>query len=165
MDVVAPDTEFSFKNAEISELDFINQEILSGAAKGHFSEFFLTPEGGKGLRLNLASIINAKRRLDSAQPAYGIIYHRQGKPVGFIINSSIQGNTGTEIWMMGVSEKYQGQGHGTTMLNEILGHFEGYNGVVMARCHPASEKMYQMFINRGFKHEKTGEKGTRFLLR
>jgi hypothetical protein len=51
------------------------------------------------------------------------------------------------------------------MLNEILGHFEGYNGVVMARCHPASEKMYQMFINRGFKHEKTGEKGTRFLLR
>lgn len=165
MDVIAPNTEFSFKNAEIFDLDFIYKEILKGASKGHFSEMFLTPEGGNGLKLNLASILTKRRRLDSDQPAYGIIYHRQGKPVGFMINSSIQGNTGTEIWMMGISEEYQAQGHGSALLNEIMGHMSDYNGVIMARCHPASERMYRMFLNRGFKHEQTGENGTRCLVR
>ncbi|WFS17197.1 GNAT family N-acetyltransferase [Pseudomonas sp. 905_Psudmo1] len=165
MDVVAPNTEFSFKNAENSDIDFMHKEILAGASKGHFSESFLTPKGSNGLKLNLTSIVGAKRRLDSDKPAYGVIYHRQGAPVGFIINSSIQGKTGTEIWMMGISENYQGQGHGAALLDEILRHFSDYNGVIMARCHPASQKMYQMLINRGFKHETTGEHGTRFLVR
>ena len=165
MDVVAPNTEFSFKNAEISDLEFICQEILAGASKGHFSEFFLTPEGAKGLRLNLVSILTNNRRLDADQPAYGIIYHREGKPVGFMINSSIQGNTGTELWMMGITEKYKGRGHGSALLNEIMGHMSGYKGAIMARCFPASDIMYQMLLKHGLKHEQTGENGTRCLVK
>ncbi|HHS3346773.1 TPA: GNAT family N-acetyltransferase [Vibrio cholerae] len=165
MDVIAPNTEFSFKNAEISDLDFIYQEILSGASKGHFSELFLTLEGSNGLKQNLISILNYKRRLDSDTIAYGIIYHRKNQPVGFLIITAIDGNKGTEIWMMGITESYQGQGHGSNLLDEILGRMSGYGGVVMARCHPSSEKMYQMFKNRRFTHEKTSQEGARLMVR
>lgn len=165
MDVTPPNTKFSFRNAKLTDLDFIHQEILSGSSKGHFSELFLTSEGSNGLKLNLISILTSKRRLDSDQPAYGIIYHHNGKSLGFMINSSIHGNTGTEIWMMGISQNYQGNGHGSALLNKVMEHMSEYNGVIMARCHPASERMYNMFLNRGFKHEETGGSGTRCLLR
>ncbi|SBW84892.1 hypothetical protein PVE_R2G0867 [Pseudomonas veronii 1YdBTEX2] len=165
VDVIASDEGFSFRNAEENDLDFIYKLILSGSKNGHFSEAFLTPEGSKGLRVNLRSILTKKQRLDARKPAYGVIYHNEGTPVGFLINSSIYESKGTEIWMMAVSEEFQNAGHGSTLLDEILRNFADYRGVMMARCHPASEVMFKMFIKRGFTHKDTGEEGTRILVR
>ncbi|VVM90426.1 hypothetical protein PS663_02799 [Pseudomonas fluorescens] len=165
VDVIASDKGFSFRNAEEKDLDFIYTLILVGSERGHFSEMFLTPEGSKGLRVNLRSILTKKQRLDARKPAYGVIYHNEGTPVGFLINSSIYESKGTEIWMMAISEEFQNHGHGSALLDEILRNFADYRGLLMARCHPASEVMFKMFIKRGFTHKETGEKGTRILVR
>lgn len=165
VDVIASDKGFSFRNAEEKDLDFIYKLILAGSERGHFSEVFLTPEGSKGLRVNLRSILTKKQRLDARKPAYGVIYHNEGTPVGFLINSSIYEAKGTEIWMMAISEEFQSHGHGSVLLDEILRNFSDYRGLLMARCHPASERMFKMFIKRGFTHKETGEKGTRILVR
>lgn len=165
VDVIVPAKGFSFRNAEEKDLDFIYKLMISGSERGHFSEAFLTPEGSKGLKLNLRSILTKKQRLDARKPAYGVIYHNEGVPVGFLINSSIYESKGTEIWMMAISEEFQNQGHGSALLDEILRNFADYRGLLMARCHPASEVMFKMFIKRGFTHKDTGEEGTRILIR
>jgi len=165
VDVVVPVKGFSFRNADEKDLNFIYELIIFGSERGHFSEAFLTPEGSKGLRLNLRSILTKKQRLDARKPAYGVIYHNEGTSVGFLINSSIYESKGTEIWMMAISEEFQNHGHGSALLDEILRNFADYRGLLMARCHPASEVMFKMFIKRGFTHKETGEKGTRILVR
>lgn len=165
VDVEPPSRGFSFRNGEAGDLEFIYKLILDGAASGHFSEAFLSKEGGKGLRINLLSILTRKQRLDSAKPAYGVIYHNDGEPVGFVINSAIIGNKGLEIWMMAISKSYQGAGHGSKLLDEVMRHLVDYKGVLMARCHPSSEVMFKMLIKRGFIHKDTGASGTRILAR
>ncbi|MGI3744888.1 MAG: GNAT family N-acetyltransferase [Janthinobacterium lividum] len=165
VDIVPPSEGFSFRNAEVRDLEFIYKLILEGAANGHFANAFLTPQGSKGLKLNLVSILTHKRRLDSDMPAYGVIYHEDGKSVGFIINTSIYDSKGTEIWMMAIHRSYRGSGCGSALLDEILRHMVGYNGLIMARCHPSSNIMYNMLVKRGFEHKDTGKEGTRILVK
>ena len=78
--------------------------------------------------------------------------------------SEILPGVGTEILALAMDETFRGGGHGAALLDALL------NGPlqdqpVYARCHPESQRLYEMLMRRGFDHRQDGEHGVRFLVR
>ncbi|NHC05028.1 GNAT family N-acetyltransferase [Acinetobacter sp. 187] len=152
------------RNGKISDLSFIHRLILNGSKKGNFSpEFYLNQAANDGLRENLQSILDNQKRLDADLKTSTLITEHNGKPVAFVIFSKTQGNA-IEIWMMGTDPQYQGKGIASSLLDKILNNYKNSNGVVLAKCHPASEIMLRLLIRKGFEILKTGESGISLLV-
>ena len=73
-------------------------------------------------------------------------------------------NKGNELWMAAIDPLHRGQGEGREMIDSILDQFKGKNLSLFARCAPASERMFQMLLTRGFKQVALGEQGSRGLI-
>jgi len=151
------------RNANINDLSFIYEQIMEGSKHGYFNRKFQElPAAANGLKLELTSILKNKIRPNGLS-SYGIIYEFNDKPVGFIIMSAGEENKGTELWMAAIHSDYQNRGHGKKMIAGVLEQFKGRNLILMARCAPESEAMFQLLLKSGFRHLATGEEGYRGL--
>jgi RimJ/RimL family protein N-acetyltransferase len=151
------------RNANIGDLEFIYNLIIDGSKNKNFvEEYYKNSDAARGLKIELLSILTNKIRVNG-NIAYGIIYEHQGKPIGFVIMSSIDKNKGNEIYMASIEYAFRGKGFGKKMLNEITKQVEGKNLVLLARCNEYSESMYQILLKLGFEHIQTGKEGYRIL--
>lgn len=151
------------RNAQINDLTFIMNLIITEAKNGHFNSEILSSIGKINFQKDLSSILTNKTRLNGIT-AYALIWEENGKPVGFIIMSGLEGNKGNELWMVAVSIEYRNKGFGEKMILEILSNFKNKNLILMARCSRNSEVMYQILLKNGFQHHETSENNTRALL-
>lgn len=153
--------------ANAEDLDFIHSMVLDGSKKGYFNqEFYLNPAANNGLKKNLESILNNRKRLDEDLIAYAFIFENNGIPVSFMILSAIENQTkGIEIWMMATKKEYQKKGVATSFLDNILGQLKNNRSkAVEARCKAASGVMYHLLIKKGFELIEIDETGTRHLI-
>jgi ribosomal protein S18 acetylase RimI-like enzyme len=92
------------------------------------------------------------------------VYEHEDKRIGFLLISEGPENKGNELWMAAVDPEYRNQGHGKTMILNVLNQFKGKNLFLFARCSPKSEIMYQLLTKNGFKLFETGPEGTRGII-
>lgn len=150
--------------ANINDLDFIYELVMSGAEHGFFNrQFHELPAAANGLRLELFSILASKTRLNGLM-TYGIAYEHKGRPIGFVLMSTVEQNRGNELWMAAIHPDFRQMGYGKKMIQGVLEQFKGRNLMLFARCAPESESMFQLLIKNGFKHVSTGEKGYRGMM-
>lgn len=149
--------------ATVQDCEFISSLILKGAANGHFAPTALTSEGTRELELELKSVISNRRRQNGSF-AYVLIWERNGRSIGFVAISALDGNSGNELWLAAVSPDYRRQGEGKKMIKTVLHQFK-QNGVgLLARCTPESGAMFHILMANGFALDATLEKGTRQLV-
>jgi GNAT superfamily N-acetyltransferase len=149
--------------ATAEDYEFIFSLVLKEAANGHFARDLLNPGATRGLELELRSVISDRRRHNGCF-AYALIWERMGRPIGFVVMSALEGNTGNELWLTAVSPAYRRQGEGKKMIKTILHQFKQRGVGLLARCAPESEAMFHLLTANGFVLDVTLEKGTRQLL-
>ena len=152
------------RNANIHDLNFIYDLIMDGAKHGYFNRQYQTTIGASnGLKVELESILKNKKKYDG-QTAYGVIFEHNGSPAGFVIMSAVENNKGNELWMAAVTPRLRGKGIGKKMIQGITQQFSGKNLMLMARCAPESETMFQLLLKSGFEHFDTGKEGYRGMM-
>lgn len=149
--------------AHDGDFNFINSLVLSEAKNGHFDRNLLSPLFKSGWEKELHSVLKNRVRLDGTQ-AYGLIWEQNSKSIGFVVMSAGPNNEGNELWLAAIDPSYRKKGEGRRMVISVLDQFKGKNLMLMARCSPESETMFQILINHGFKHVDTGKKGSRGLI-
>lgn len=150
--------------AKPSDFDFIYSLTMHDAQDGHFNrEYCQNPDATKGLILEITSILGKRIRPNGLE-AYGLIYEHDSKSAGFVIMSAGPENKGNELLMASIRPDIRGKKHGKRMLTNILNQFKGKKVMLLARCAPESEIMYQFLLKNGFKHIETGKTGVRGLL-
>ena len=151
------------RNANISDFEFIYNLIIDGSKNKNFIEdYYNNNDAARVLKIELLSILTNKIRVNG-NIAYAIIYEHQGKPIGFVIMSSVYENNGNELYMASIVPDFRGKGFGKKMINEITKQFEGKNIALIARCNKYSESMYQILLKLGFEHARVGVEGYRIL--
>ncbi len=101
------------------------------------------------LRKNLNSMRKKGRRLDQDVAAQLLVWEKDGKLAGCLINSAIARNAGNEIWQIALLPEFRGQGEGSRMHNALLAHLHPRVDI-FARCNPQAQVALQMFLRRGF---------------
>ena len=149
------------RNSNINDLNFIYDLIMDGSKHGYFNREYQTLAGASnGLKLELKSILSQRKR-HNGLTAYAVIFECNNKPAGFVIMSAGPDNKGNELWMASILPSLRGKGLGNKMIKGITERFVGQNVMLMARCAPESEIMYNLLLNNGFQYVATGEEGYR----
>ena len=149
--------------ANNDDFDFIFSLILKEAANGHFDRNLSIPAATYGLELELRSILENNTRANGCY-AYALIWERDGKPIGFVVMSALNGDIGNELWLAAVSSAHRSKGEGTKMINTILRQFAQQGAGLVARCAPESEAMFHILTSNGFVLDVVLKKGTRQLI-
>ena len=149
--------------AESSDYDFIRKGTLNASRKKHFGILPHKPEQRDMMDASIYSLIMEHRFLDGLY-AVPYVFWKQHSRIGFLVMTELfPGEGGNEIHLAFVSQKHQGKGYGSWMMDYILGTRQGQD--IYARCAPASEQMYQMLLRRGFEYVRTTDYAYRILLR
>ena len=134
--------------AQTTDLDFICGCILYGARKGHYA---FNPENPLHLRCmknEMYSIIARGLLLDQRR-ATASIYSLNGKRMATLITSEAgPGSSCVEIYALSVVKKYQNQGYGGMILDDLINHYPHTD--IYARCSSASDSMYKLLSDRFF---------------
>ncbi len=139
--------------ANLTDLDFISSCILYGARKGHYSIDGENQALVKCMKNELRSIITDQKLADTRY-AQATIYSVEGKRIAIVIISEASpGDSCYEIYAMSVIGSHQNKGYGSQILDSVLNRFLYLD--ICARCLPASDRMIQILVQRGFKfHSK-----------
>ena len=134
--------------AHATDLDFICGCILYGARKGHYA---FNPENSLHIRCmkNEIHSIIARGLLLDRRHASASIYTLNGKRIAMLITSEAEPGSGcVEIYALSVVKKYQNQGYGSLILDDLINHSP--HADIYARCSSASESMYRLLSDRYF---------------
>ena len=135
--------------ANITDLNFIHGCILYGARKGHYSFDADDPALVACMKQEIQAVVTGQRLLDQRR-AQASVYTLDNKRIATLIMSEAAGqNSGFEIYAMSVIKKYQHQGYGSQIMDQLLNQYQQAN--LYARCSPLSEKMNQLLESRGFR--------------
>jgi GNAT superfamily N-acetyltransferase len=135
--------------ANLTDLDFISSCILYGARKGHYSIDGENQANLKCMKNELRSIITDQELADTRY-AQATIYSVEGKRIAFVIISEASpGDSCYEIYAMSLKSSHQNKGYGSQILDSVLNRFIYLD--ICARCLPASDRMIQILVQRGFK--------------
>lgn len=145
---------------DASDISFMQQLLVQGAQRGHFSSRIL--EVPNFINNTLMSLLRNGRLYDKPLRAQAIIFEHNKSRIGFAIIAEVETNQGgNELYAMAVDEPFRGRGYGRAMLNEILRRWSGVT--LYARCFPASQRMYEMLIKSGFEFLFDSKDGARVL--
>ena len=138
-----------FRYAEPQQLDEIHSLILKEMQAGHFEPRLADPRRAQRIRKNLLSMIRRKKRTDEDLSAQLLVWTKNGKPAGWIVNTDIKPGAGNEFWLLLIRPKFRGAGEGGRMLDAALGALADKVDIYV-RCYPASTTMVEMLQRRGF---------------
>ena len=94
------------------------------------------------------SIVTRELLLDQRR-AKASIYSLKSKRIATLITCEAEPGSGCpEIYALSVVRRYQNQGHGSLILDDLINHYP--NTDIYARCSPASESMYRLLSDRCF---------------
>ena len=134
--------------ATIKDKFFIIGCILSGSKKGRFMLDVYIPISMKNIKPEIHSILSSHCTL-SGDPAYALIYKRNGKRVGFaIIKSSIAWDMSPTLHAMAVSPGYRGKGYGSIIVDDAFGwHLPNYYYHMRAGPTVVTRKLFDRYIS------------------
>ncbi len=148
--------------ADITDIHFINSCILYGARKGHYLIDVDNQVVVECMKKEIKSVINNQKLLDNRH-AQATVYSADNKRVAMvIISEATPGSSCYEIYAISVIKGHQGKGYGSQILDSILNRFLYLD--VYARCLPASVRMEQLLVQRGFKFDSM-DKGFKVMLK
>lgn len=142
--------------ANITDLSFINNCILHGARKGHYSFNAEKPEMVAAMKREMQSVLT-DGLLSDQRRAMASIFTLGNTRVGMLIMCEVAPNAmGYEIYALSVAKKHQRKGYGGQILDHVIKHFL-YDDVYVG-CLPVSETMKKLLKSRGFVfHADDGE--------
>ena len=107
--------------ATIRDKLFIIACILSGSKKGRIMLDAYVPISMKNIKSEIHSILSSHHTLRD-DPAYAVIYKRNGIRIGFaIIKSSHKTHTEYLLYAMAVASGYRGKGYGSMIIDDVYG--------------------------------------------
>ncbi|MDH5765339.1 MAG: GNAT family N-acetyltransferase [Gammaproteobacteria bacterium] len=135
--------------ANITDLDFIYSCILYGSRKGHFSFDVGNSFMVNCMKREMQSVVHDQQLLDQRQ-AQASIFFTQGKRIATLIMSEVAGEQSAyEIYAIVVARKFQHQGYGGQIIDEVLSHYPQSD--IYARCAPGSDQIVRLLDRRGFR--------------
>lgn len=145
------------------DLGFICSCLLKAARKGHF---FLQTDDDRQVHLfkqHLAHIVShAVTSAAAGHVARILTIDRKAAGTALTIPGP-EGSDTHEIYALAILADYQGRGLGSWFLDQLLLGMQ--KETVIARCAPVSEKMFTMFMTRGFRLLGTTDEGFRVVQR
>jgi len=134
--------------ANITDLNFIYSCMLYGARKGHYSFDAENPEMVGWMKKEIQCVVARQILLDQRHAVASVFKFRNKRIATLIMSEAFLNSNSIEIYALSVEKKYQGQGHGRTILDDVLDRHQHTD--IYARCSPASEKMTGLLKNRNF---------------
>ncbi|MDH5471920.1 MAG: GNAT family N-acetyltransferase [Gammaproteobacteria bacterium] len=135
--------------ANLKDLEFIYSCILYGARKGRYSFNAENPEIVKSMKYEIQSVVGRQLLLDQRY-ARAFVFIQNNKRIATLIMSAASDNIrGSEIYALSVARKYQNQGYGSRIVDDLLNEYQSSD--IYARCSPSSEKMRTLLEKRGFR--------------
>ncbi|KAB1443581.1 GNAT family N-acetyltransferase [Pseudodesulfovibrio senegalensis] len=151
------------REATRRDFDFIFSQIIEGAEHGHYDRKIANDsKAANDMNRELMSIIDKQQRI-GGMSAKALVYEIEKCPVGFVVVSSVAAKNGIELLMAGIEARHRRKGHATAMIRQVVDEYRGHNVVLLARCAPESEFMFNILKKIGFGHKNTGTNGFRGL--
>jgi ribosomal protein S18 acetylase RimI-like enzyme len=148
------------------------REIVDGTKNNHFQPFLRATKNQKLFREMFENLIHGKVFKRSGEKGVeqlaGMLWiyesHSQSQIGYLFVAEKHQGSLDKEIeiLMTGISETFQKQGYGKHMIETFIQICPAYT-TLFVRCFPASETMFQLLLNCGFKTIRTKSDGSREL--
>lgn len=151
-----------FRSARSEDIDILHQLLVAEAGEGRVDKRLAAEPYRSALRKNLNNIRKKGKRLDEDVVAQLLVWEKDGKVAGCLINSAIMPDAGNEIWLIAVLPEFRGQGEGSRMNNELLAHLHPRVDI-FARCGAQAQVAMQMFLRRGFLPLDTTDQGVQIL--
>ena len=139
------------RNANITDVDFIQGCILFGARKGHYSFDPENPVLVQWMKKEIRSIITNKMLIDGRQASAFVFLIRNRRIATMILSQAAPGSHSLEIYALSVIREFQNKGYGSEIINSLLEHFPDIE--ICARCTPSSVKMYNLLLRKGFRFD------------
>ena len=136
------------RKADASDIDFICGCILYGARKGHYAFDAQNPLHVRCMRNEIHSIVSSELLLDQRR-GMASVYLLDSERIATLITSQAEPGSGClEIYAVSVLKKYQRQGYGSLILDDLINDNPYVD--IYARCSPASDSMYKLLADRRF---------------
>lgn len=141
---------FKLIGAASKDTGYILNLATVGAINGHFDTKVLTET--EVFRAYINSAITKGADLKGFQTEALLAYADETLVGAVVITDAIgTPDKGVELALIAIDVTYHGHGYGSSALDALLKHFLP-QGSVYARCLPASERLRQMLVKRGFAH-------------
>lgn len=163
---------YGLRPATEHDLDFIMEEVVEGAKKGHYAASLLDREQAKGFRAQLRNIIQnsvmvrwSDRGVEEIAAQLWIYGCDSDDQVGYLlVSEKIAGSIASDIEMYkaGVRADRRAEGHGRRIV-QLFAALSPKSVNLYARCLPSSESMFHLLKEVGFIHFNTTAGGIRKL--
>jgi len=137
------------RNANITDIDFIQGCILFGARKGHYSFDPENPVLVQWMKKEIRSIVTNKMLVDGRQASAFVFLFSNKRIATMILSQAAPGSHSLEIYALSVIREFQNKGYGSWIINNLIEHYPDVE--ICARCTPSSVKMYKLLLNKGFR--------------
>ena len=137
------------RKAGATDIDFICGCILYGARKGHYAFNAEEPLHVSCLRNEIHSIVSSELLLDQRRGTASVYLLDSARIATLITSEAEPGSGCLEIYALSVLKKYQKQGYGSLILDDLVDHNQHTD--IYARCSPASDSMVRLLSDRRFR--------------
>ena len=163
---------YGLRPATEQDLDFIMEEVVEGAKRGHYAASLLDPDQARGFRDQLRNVIRnsvmvrwSDRGAEEIGAKLWVYGCDRDDQVGYLLVSEKVADsfaTDIELYKAGVRADRRTEGHGRRIV-QLFAAFSPKSVKLYARCFPPSEGMFQLLKEVGFTHFNTTAGGTREL--
>ncbi len=161
---------YALRKAVEADIDFVMDQIISGAKEGHFIRRLAEKSEQENLRRSLSGVITlnvltvlSERGVEKIKSKLWIYGAREDDSVGFLLVSQKQmGSDVVELYQTSVRKSHRSGGHGKRIVQLFI-MLAAPDAVLYARCYKQSDAMFHILIEHGFQHVGTTANETREL--
>lgn len=153
----------SFREATISDQNYIFNSILREAKARHFNEAYLDQKVHEGIRHQI--LLTIENRIiplscDTYKTAILYVLTHENQPIGFswVRSFDIDQKNGWEIYLMAVDPYSRNQQFGYTLFDATIKTIESSNIFVTVYKQPSNEAMMKLLKYNNFQEIKTSAK-------